>query len=83
LNIANPNKFKQVEMEEYQTLVDQIKPKPNVIVHCVWAFVVGGLICGFAQLIMNFLLTQGMNRIDAGSAVSGIMIFLAAFFNRI
>lgn len=73
----------QIEMQEYQNLVDGIKPKPDILKHCVWAFVVGGLICAFAQVLVNYLLSLGVSRTDAGSAVSCIMIFLAAFFTGI
>lgn len=35
-------------------MVDQTKPKPTVVKNCIWAFVVGGLICTLGQVIMNF-----------------------------
>ncbi|NLO22089.1 MAG: stage V sporulation protein AC [Syntrophomonadaceae bacterium] len=73
----------QIEIQEYQNLVDGIKPKPDILKNCIWAFLVGGMICGLAQLMVNYLLALGMSRIDAGSAVSCIMIFLAAFFTGI
>ncbi len=80
---ADANKMQQIEMQEYQNLVDQIKPKPDIWKNCAWAFMVGGGICALAQVLINYLLLQGMSRIDAGSAVSCIMIFLAAFFTGI
>ncbi len=80
---VDEKQWHQIEMQEYQNLVDQIKPKPDILKHCVWAFVVGGLICGFAQVLVNYLLSLGVSRTDAGSAVSCIMIFLAAFFTGI
>lgn len=77
---VDAKKMQQIEIQEYQNLVDGIKPKPDLLKNCIWAFLVGGLICGLAQIMVNYLLTLGLSRIDAGSAVSCIMIFLAAFF---
>jgi stage V sporulation protein AC len=82
LNV-DAKKMHQIEIQEYQNLVDGIKPKPDILKNCIWAFLVGGMICGLAQLMVNYLLALGMSRIDAGSAVSCIMIFLAAFFTGI
>ena len=61
----------------------RIKPKPDVLKNCIWAFLVGGAICALGQLMLNYLLSLGMSRIDASSTVSCIMIFLAAFFTGI
>ena len=80
---VDAKKMHQIEIQEYQNLVDGIKPKPDILKNCIWAFLVGGMICGLAQLMVNYLLALGMSRIDAGSAVSCIMIFLAAFFTGI
>jgi len=83
LNIPDSDQMKKIELEEYQDLVSQVKPKPDILKHSVWAFVVGGLICAFAQLMVNYFLSLGMSQSDAGSAVSVIMIALAAFFTGI
>lgn len=80
---VDSQKMKEIELQEYQDLVDQIKPQADILKNCIWAFMVGGLICAFAQLLLNYLLSLGMSRNDAGSAVSCIMIFLAAFFTGI
>ncbi len=80
---VDQKQWHKIEMQEYQNLVDQIKPKPDILKNSIWAFMVGGLICGFAQVLVNYLLSAGMSRTDAGSAVSCIMIFLAAFFTGI
>lgn len=46
--------LKQAEIDEYDQLVKKIEPKPPVVKNCIWAFVVGGLICAFGQLLINF-----------------------------
>ncbi|MBC7074779.1 MAG: stage V sporulation protein AC [Syntrophomonadaceae bacterium] len=83
MGMPNPDKLKKVEAEEYDTLVQQLKPKPAIFKNCVWAFTVGGLICVIAQLITNYLLVSGMSGTDASAFTSVIMIFLAAFFTGI
>lgn len=80
---VDAKKMHQIEIQEYQNLVDGIKPKPDVLKNCIWAFLVGGAICALGQLMLNYLLSLGMSRIDASSTVSCIMIFLAAFFTGI
>ncbi|HNX92865.1 MAG TPA: SpoVA/SpoVAEb family sporulation membrane protein, partial [Syntrophomonas sp.] len=62
--------LKAAEKKEYQNLVNQAKPKPSVLSNCLWAFVVGGLICVIAQVMLNYLVFRGMDKIDAGSAVA-------------
>jgi stage V sporulation protein AC len=42
--------------------------------------VIGGLICTLGQIILNFFMGQGLSKLDAGSATSVVMIFLAALF---
>lgn len=66
------------EKQEYQDLVNRVNPKPPLLVNCLWAFGVGGLICVIGQLFLNYLLNSGMNKTDAGSATAVIMIFIGA-----
>lgn len=35
--------LKQAEVQEYESLVQQVKPRPPVLKNCIWAFAVGGL----------------------------------------
>lgn len=83
METPNADKLKQAEIQEYENLVKQLKPKPPLIKHCIWAFVVGGLICVLAQIILNALLSAGMGETDAGSVTSVVMIFLGALFTGI
>ena len=83
MNTPDPKRWKKIEVEEYEGLVQQVKPKPPLLKHCVWAFIVGGLICLLAQLIMNYLLNQGIGKVEASSYTAVIMIFLGAFFTGI
>ncbi|MGS0764085.1 stage V sporulation protein AC [Syntrophomonas curvata] len=79
----NAEELRQAEINEYDSLVKQIKPKPPLLKNCVWAFIVGGLICVLAQIILNSLQAGGMGQTDASSATSVVMIFLGALFTGI
>jgi stage V sporulation protein AC len=78
--VVNINKesLKQAEIAEYDALVQRIKPRPPFLKNCLWAFVVGGLICVLGQLIINYSVYAGMSRIDASTVASVIMVFLGA-----
>jgi len=77
------DQLKKIEIDEYNQLINQIKPKPSIVKHIIWAFVVGGLICAIAQVIQDYLMGTGLNQQDAGSATAAIMIFIAAFLTGI
>ncbi|MEN6327066.1 MAG: stage V sporulation protein AC [Syntrophomonas sp.] len=83
MNAPDPKRLKKIEIEEYETLVNRVKPKPTVLKNCFWAFVVGGLICMLGQAIQNYLITQGIGKTDASSYTSVTMIFLGALFTGI
>ncbi|MGR6836335.1 stage V sporulation protein AC [Syntrophomonas erecta] len=70
-------------MQEYEDIVNQVKPKPELLKNCIWAFVVGGLICTLGQIILNLFIGGGLSQQDAGSATSVVLIFLAALFTGI
>lgn len=70
--------LKQIEQKEYNDLVNQVKPKRPLLIDCIWAFVIGGLICTLGQIFQNYFITAGMSKDDAGSATAVILIFLAA-----
>lgn len=72
--------LKTAEQKEYHHLVNRVKPKPPLIQNCFWAFVVGGLICVVGQLFMEYYISLGYGKQDAGSLEAITMIFLGALF---
>lgn len=64
----------------YQQVIDEVKPKPPVLKNCIWAFVVGGLICLLGQLIINFLQMKGVEKEAATSWNAIILVSLGALF---
>lgn len=65
---------------EYGKLVKELSPKSPVLKDCIWAFVVGGLICTLGQLIQNGYQAVGLEKQDAGMAMSMTLVALSALF---
>ena len=70
----------QAEQQQYQQMAQQVKPKQTWIKNALAAFMVGGSITAFAQIIQNLFQGGGMAQKEAGTATLVIMVFLGAFF---
>ncbi len=66
------------EADSYARLVRRRGPKPPILRNVVWAFVVGGAICAFGQLLLGYLLTRGLALREAVPPASSLMIGLGA-----
>ncbi|QGT98998.1 Stage V sporulation protein AC (SpoVAC) [Candidatus Syntrophocurvum alkaliphilum] len=75
-------RLKKIEVQEYEDLIEKVKPKPPILKNFVQAFIIGGLICIIAQLILNFYLGS-LTRLEAISAMFITMIFLGALLTSI
>lgn len=62
----------------YDKMIQNTSPKPNLLLNCSKAFVIGGLICTIGQGITNLYIFWGMNKVDAGTVTSITLIFLGA-----
>lgn len=72
--------MKNINKKDYEKYVNEKAPKPTLFKNCIWAFLVGGLICTFGQLIFNSLIKYGLDKKEAGVALPIILIFLGALF---
>ena len=63
---------------EYGKLVKQRMPKSPIVKDCVWAFVVGGLICAVGQAFMNLYASMGLDETKASTAASMSLVALSA-----
>ena len=63
---------------EYGKLVGDLAPRSPIVKDCINAFLVGGLICAIGQLIMNGYTALGMDKTDAGTAMSMTLVALSA-----
>lgn len=66
--------------QRYKDMVDKTNPPSSLLKDCIFAFLVGGLICDIGQLVMNLFLSLGVSQEDVGAYVASIMVFLGAFF---
>lgn len=63
----------------YQKLVDQTSPKPNMFKNCIWAFVVGGIICCIGQGINDVLMyVAELPKDTAANFTSITLVFIGA-----
>ncbi len=76
-------KRKQQAQQDYELLVEELKPKPQVGKNCLWAFGVGGFICALGQTVMNLFLLGGLEKKAASGYTTIIMVFLGAFLTGI
>ena len=64
--------------KEYGKLVDELSPKSPIWKNCIYAFVIGGLICTIGQLILNGYTALGLSKEDAGTATSMTLVAISA-----
>ena len=64
--------------KEYGKMVHSMAPKSPILKDCIFAFIIGGLICTLGQVFMNIYASLGLEKTDAGTAVSMSLVFLSA-----
>ena len=75
--------------EEYSSYVESKVPPSPIGLDCFKAFLVGGLICMFGQIIFELCTLRGISETNSYTIVSITLIFISAFltslniFNRI
>ena len=75
--------------EDYQKYVEEKSPKSPLLLDCLKAFLVGGLICAIGQIIFYFAKSRGLEEKLCYTVVSITLVFLSSFltalnlFNRI
>ncbi|KXG74208.1 stage V sporulation protein AC [Thermotalea metallivorans] len=67
------------KQQEYNEYVQQKIPKPTYLKNCLWAFVVGGLICVFGQFIGSIFKNMGLDQDEVATATAIVLVFLGAF----
>ena len=68
----------ELQKIQYQKMVMTVKPKPPLLRNILGAFVFGGAICTLGQAMINFFMSIGLSKLDAGAATSATLVFLAA-----
>lgn len=65
--------------KEYKEYVEQKVPKPTYLKNIFFAFIVGGLICVFGQIIANILSKYSLDKEKVAVGTSIILVFTGAF----
>ncbi len=60
--------------QEYAEYVKEVTPSKSLPLNMAKAFVVGGIICTIAQVILNYLISLDFNKQDAASILNIILI---------
>ena len=63
---------------EYGRLVKDMMPRSPMWKDCLKAFLIGGTICALGQLIQNGYMALGLEKQDAGTAMSMTLVALSA-----
>ncbi|GFI61554.1 hypothetical protein IMSAG049_00713 [Clostridiales bacterium] len=58
-------------------MVQKASPNSPILSDCLKAFVSGGIICGFGQILRNYFTSAGLSQDDTGLVVSLILIGIA------
>ena len=64
--------------KEYAKLVKSMQPRSPIGKDCLKAFLIGGLICAIGQLILNGYTALGLEREEAGTATSMMLVAISA-----
>lgn len=64
--------------DEYGRLAEKRTPDSPILKNCIFAFIIGGLICMLGQGIINLCKANGMSFEDAASATAVGLVFLSA-----
>ncbi len=70
---------KKFDKQNYKNAVKDYQPKPNLFKNCLKAFVVGGLICVFGQLLMDFYMNVfDFSKKDAANPTASTLILISS-----
>ncbi len=64
----------KITPELYSDMTRQVSPKSNSKVNITYAFLVGGAICALGEIILSFLQAYGLDRTEAGTWTSIILV---------
>ena len=68
---------------EYGKLVSEAAPRSPMWKDCLWAFLIGGLICLLGQVAMNCYSVLGLEEKDASTAASMSLVALSALLTSL
>ncbi len=73
----------EISKEEYSKLTDKTSPDSTILKDCLWAFVVGGLICTLGQAFIEIYARLGMSLKDARTWTSITLVFIGVLLTAL
>lgn len=70
-------KLKKVTQEQYDQMVKSASPNSPTLKNCIFAFLIGGLICTLGQMLLNLYLDMGAELKIARALVSVTLVTIA------
>lgn len=72
-----------ISKDEYSKMADKASPNSPIILNCVKAFLIGGLICTFGQLLNMIFQNAGLKENEIKIATPCIIIIITAILTGI
>ena len=72
-----------ISNSDYSKMTDKASPNSPTVLNCVKAFLIGGAICTFAQLLNIFFQNIGLIEKDVKIATPGVVIVITAILTGI
>lgn len=72
-----------ISKSDYSKMADNASPKSPIITDCIKAFLIGGGICTFAQILNNIFISIGLNEKQMRLATPSIIIIITAILTGI
>lgn len=69
--------------QTYKKVVDEFTPKNTIFKNCILAFIIGGGICTFGEVVKTILMNNNVSKEDAGSLTLVIIIGITAILTGI
>lgn len=69
--------------KEYLKRVDEFSPKSDIVKNCIMAFVFGGSVCAFGELLFQVFMNFSADEVLSRTSVSISLIIITAIFTGI
>lgn len=69
--------------EKFHKVTEESSPKSSMTKNCIWAFIVGGIICDIGQMFNNIFISMNIAGEDVSSWVTIVMVFIGALLTGI
>ena len=69
--------------QDYNIYVNNVTPTSSTPRNCMWAFIVGGIICTIGQIITNLMSKVGFNEEDSAGYCSLILVLISVILTSL